>query len=138
MPFGINTSPPNFEPITGSRIALATALFLDASLATKHSSWISQVSFAEPPGPLVVFTQVVPDGLNKGVLDAHGQPVPTPFNMYVDDNMYADVRGRMDQAIVASLESLFIILGHPHPNRRLALSVSKLTAAPASYRRVKL
>ena len=52
--------------------------------------------------------------------------------------MYADIQERMHCAISASIESLFIIQGHPHPDRRLALSVPKLTSAPASYIRIIL
>ena len=67
-----------------------------------------------------------------------GTPLPTPYNMYVDDNLYADIWSRMPCAIAASIQSLFDIQGHPHPDHRVALSTKKLTAAPASHTRVDL
>ena len=48
-------------------------------------------------------------------MDAHGYPLPTPYNMYVDDNLYADIPSRMPRAIAASIHGLFDIQGHPNP-----------------------
>ena len=90
------------------------------------------------PDDTVQYVRAHQDALNPGVLLADSTPAPTSFHMYVDDNMYADIRGRMLRAIAASIESLFIIQGHPHSDRRLALSVPKLTSTPASYSHIIL
>ena len=98
-----------------------------------HTSYL----FASPDDT-VQYVRAHQDTLNPGVLMADGTPTPTPFHMYVDDNMYADIRERMLRAIAASIDSLFIIQGQPHPDRRLALSLKKLEEAPASYSRIIL
>ena len=53
------------------------------------------------------------DSINQGVLDAKGQPVNTPHDLFVDDDVYAEVfqKGRIEQAIAASIEAIFILLG---------------------------
>ena len=56
----------------------------------------------------------------KGVLDKNGIPMPTPHNMYVDDNLIAEIKPRMKQAMSASIEALFILMGYPEQNRRKA------------------
>jgi len=96
------------------------------------------VAFSAPPDADVEYVGAAPDSINTGVLDDDGAPHLTPYNMYVDDNLYADIPSRMPRAIAASIRSLFDIQGHPHPDRRIALSTKKLTAAPASYTRVDL
>ena len=131
--FGSNTSPPNFESIARARTELATALVDDSSFDEYKSSWAARVTFSPPPDDIVQYVRAHQDALNPGVLLADGTPAPTPFHMYVDDNMYTDIIERMLRAIAASIDSLFIIQGQPHPDRRLALSLSKLTSAPASY-----
>ena len=42
-----------------------------------------------------------------------GNPVPTPHGIYVDDDIYLDVADprRFEQAIAASIEAIFILLG---------------------------
>eukprot|EP00957_Ditylum_brightwellii_P209251 15360977-Ditylum_brightwellii.AAC.1 len=56
--------------------------------------------------------------LNKGVLDEAGNPVPTPHNMYVNDNLIADVKSKIIQAMSASIGALFILMGYSVPERR--------------------
>ena len=73
------------------------------------------------------------------MLDENGHPVSTPHNMYVDDNLIAEVRGRMKQAMSASIEALFILLGYPEPERRKnAVCMEKYLAAMCSYEKAQL
>jgi hypothetical protein len=59
------------------------------------------------------FTRAIGDALNPGILDALGNPVPTPHGIYVDDDIYLDVAdtSRFEQAIDASIKAIFILLG---------------------------
>ena len=61
------------------------------------------------------FTVATPNDMNKGVLDESGEAVNTPQDMFVDDLVYADVFGvvnqRMEQAAAASIEAIFTTLG---------------------------
>ena len=96
------------------------------------------VTFSAPPDADVEYVVTAPDSINTGVLGEDGTPLPTPYNMYVDDNLYANTRSRMPHAIATSIQSLFDIQGHRHPDHRVALSTKKLTAAPASHTRADL
>eukprot|EP00957_Ditylum_brightwellii_P137058 10450499-Ditylum_brightwellii.AAC.1 len=55
--------------------------------------------------------------INKGALDEAENPVPTPHNMYAYDNLIADVKSRIIQAMSASIETLFILMGYPELER---------------------
>ena len=61
-----------------------------------------------------------PDALNTGVLTQDGTPAPTPHNYYVDDGIYAEVfdRTRVEKALAASIEAIFIMLGDSDLSRR--------------------
>ncbi len=50
--------------------------------------------------------------LNQGILDAEGNPAPTPHGIYVKDDIYLDVADirRFKQAITSSIEAIFILL----------------------------
>ena len=60
-----------------------------------------------------VFVPAKRDAKNPGVLDENGVPFPTPHDMFVDDDCYAEVYLiiRVEQAIAASIEAIFIVLG---------------------------
>ncbi len=63
------------------------------------------------------FTRALRNALNQGVIDASGNPAPTPHGVYVDDNIYLDVADthRFEQAIASSIEAVFVLLGEPNP-----------------------
>ena len=68
----------------------------------------------EKPGPKNVKLAIAKaDPINQGVLDAEGLPVNTPHDLFVDDDVYAEVflKKRIEQAIAASIEAIFILLG---------------------------
>eukprot|EP00957_Ditylum_brightwellii_P172644 13142293-Ditylum_brightwellii.AAC.1 len=72
-------------------------------------------------------------------MDSNGNPVPTPHNMYVHDNLIADIRPRMKQAMSASIETLFILIGYPEPHRRRnAVYMEKYLAAQFAYEEKQL
>eukprot|EP00957_Ditylum_brightwellii_P173731 13226932-Ditylum_brightwellii.AAC.1 len=119
--FGSNTNPANWEPVRRSRKALAQRSFSDTSLIFKHKDYIDRVQFCPSPSDSVVFAQALSDSIHKGVIRADGTPVNTPHNMYVDENLIAEIPGRMKQAMTASIEALFILMGFPeHHRRRIA------------------
>jgi len=53
------------------------------------------------------------DALNLAVVDADGEPFPTPHFLYVDDDIYADVFNveRMEQCIACSIEAMYLVMG---------------------------
>jgi len=73
------------------------------------------------------------------VLNQQGLPRNTPHNTFVDDNTIAEIRPRMPQAMAASVESLFLLLGYPEPTkRRSPLSMDKYYQAQCSYSKKQL
>eukprot|EP00957_Ditylum_brightwellii_P037065 2806427-Ditylum_brightwellii.AAC.1 len=59
--------------------------------------------------------------------------------MNVDDNLIADIRPRMKQAMSASIEALFILMIYPEPNRRRnTLCMEKFLAAQCSHKKKQL
>eukprot|EP00957_Ditylum_brightwellii_P060005 4555479-Ditylum_brightwellii.AAC.1 len=69
-----------------------------------YKYYTNSVQFGPFPTDDTVFTQVVADSQYKGVMDSNGKPVSTPNNMYLDDNLIADIKPRMKQAMSASIE----------------------------------
>eukprot|EP00957_Ditylum_brightwellii_P015550 1172648-Ditylum_brightwellii.AAC.1 len=63
-------------------------------------------------------------------MDSNGNPVPTQHSMHVDDNLIADIRPRMKQAMSASIETLSILMGCTKLHRRRnAVCMEKYLAA---------
>lgn len=59
--------------------------------------------------------------------------------MYMDDNLIAEIRARIKQAMTASIKALFILMGKPDPNkRRIAVCVNKFAAAMCSFEKEQL
>ncbi len=102
--FGDKSSPPGFEPFAQARMALAK--YLDSNGA----------QMADLPDETVKFVQARPDRFNPSILDSKGDPLPTEYNMYVDDNLYVQVQqGRMRQAMRCSIHALNVVMGGPDP-----------------------
>ena len=60
-------------------------------------------------------------------------------NMFVDDNLMAEIRKWMPQAMAASIEALFRLLGRPAPQfRKAALCLEKFIKAMCSYTKTQL
>jgi len=134
--FGGNTSAQNWEGIARAREYLAEHLSSPASshLLHKHKDILNLIQFSDPPTTSTRFTRAVPDDTHTGVLDTSGSPVNTPHNTFVDDNTIAEVRPRMRQAMAASAESLFHLIGHPDTTqRRSPLSMEKYYQAQCSH-----
>jgi hypothetical protein len=114
--FGDNTSPSNFDPIGMARRQLAWYMW-------KHDSQVDQrvlphlppLQMAPPPTPLEVLTfrPADQDSINTGVLDEAGDRLAPPYNMHVDDALYADIGSHLVHTICSSVGALFGVLGMP-------------------------
>ena len=72
------------------------------------------------------FRAADPDTTNFGVLQADGTRKPPPYNMHVDDALYADVGIHIFHSICVSILALFWLLGFPtNPLVPSPLSVDK-------------
>jgi hypothetical protein len=97
-------------------------LFFDTSLVVKHHAvldkikWCCSLRGSRRPR----FTTAFRDVLNPRVMDDTGTPAPTPHGVYVDDDIYLDIADprRFKQAIAASTEAIFILLGASNTSLR--------------------
>jgi hypothetical protein len=113
--FGADFSPANWEGVRRCIEELATGLFQDDTLRDKHRKYLDQLKWDESldSSRPKRFVPAVADSQNRGVLDDAGHPEDTPHTLFVDDDIYAEVyiRIRIEQAIAASIEAMFITLG---------------------------
>ena len=139
--FGGNTSAQNWEGIAMAREYVAEHFSNPKfkNLIHKHKNLLSLIQFSKLPHSKTKFISAKADTVNKGVLRSDGTPKNTPHNTFVDDNTIADVRSRMPQAMVASAEALFLLLGQPDPTkRRSPLSMEKYYQAKCSFSKKQL
>mmetsp|Transcript_16875 Transcript_16875/g.38682 ORF Transcript_16875/g.38682 Transcript_16875/m.38682 type:complete len:650 (+) Transcript_16875:2568-4517(+) len=116
LTFGADFSPPNWEIPRRVLEQLAEGLFADQSLRQKHRKYLDMLTWEPSLGHAKrPFTPAKRDTKNTGVQDSAGADAPTPHDMYVDDDVYADIyqqdHARLEQAIAAGIEAIFIILG---------------------------
>jgi len=71
------------------------------------------IKWAPEPRPNVKFTPAKACIKNEGILEATGEPRPTPHFIYVDDDLLADTRKRLRHTLAAGLEAIFDLLGWP-------------------------
>ena len=115
LAFGSDFSPANWEGVRRVIEKLALGLFQDKSLRHKHRKYLDKLQWdvSLDSAARKRFVPACPDSQNTGVLDENGNPTDTPHYLFVDDDIYVDVyiRERIEQAIAASIEAMFITLG---------------------------
>ena len=118
--FGDNTSPSNFDPFGLARRVLSAWLWLhDPHVKDRTLPFLPPIQMDPPPSAAEIakFTPADPNSRHTGVLDDNGNRLPPPYNMHVDDNMYADVSTFLVQTVAASAAGLFDLLGWPDDKR---------------------
>jgi len=142
--FGSITSPSNYESVALARAFLAT-YFSSADypqakeLIDKHAHYLKDVTFIEPYDSNEEPVRAQRDQLNLGAEMINGQPSTTFHLPYVDDTLMVAPLASMHQAIVASLESCFIIFGERDDNlRSCPISLDKYKKSPCSTIRTQL
>jgi hypothetical protein len=110
LPFGTDFSPANWEIVR--QLIEVVAL----------PKYLLQLNFDRCLGKptRLPFTRAIPDGFNHGVRDDAGNAADTPHDTYVDDDIIADIweKGRIEQAVAASIESIFLLLGYSDLGKR--------------------
>jgi len=139
LTFGSDFSPASWEVLRRIIEQLAEALFDDDTLIAKHRKHLDQTNWQKSLGsPKAKFTRATPCAIHKGVLNAKGHPVNTPHDMFVDDDVYADVynhsRLRAEQAGAASIEAIFVTLGQSDlASRQDPISFDKFNELPVAW-----
>jgi len=119
--FGSVASASSWEPFRVAIAALAAAYFFLPDLVAKHDWLLQKLRWADASSPLGGTTTIVcarPCTRHKGVFDSTGHRIPTKHNIYVDDNLLAEVKAYMHQALALGFEAIFTIMGHPSPSAR--------------------
>ena len=91
-------------------------MFQDKTLRTKYRQYLDCTQLQQSLGSTKArFTVATPICINKGVLDEDVNAANTPHDMFVDDDIYADVHKitheRVEQAAAASIEAILTTLG---------------------------
>jgi len=127
--FGNNTNPSNFDPLGLGRRQLAHYLWTAASSAVLTiTPYLPALNLAPLPtsADVAAFRPADRDTTNPGVLSEDGSRKPPPYNMHVDDALYADVGMHVVHTVCVSILALFWLLGFPtNPLVPSPLSVGK-------------
>ena len=87
----------------------------------KHDWLLQKLRWADASSPLGSTATIVraqPCTRHMGVFDSTGHRIPTKHNIYVEDNLLAEVKAYMHQALASGFEATFTIMGHPCPSAR--------------------
>ena len=132
--FGGNTSAQNFEPLAHARILLATDLFNNKSLIKKHWHMLKHVKFVADINKCLNLSQAHTYSKNHGAI-RNGIYTNSEHHMSVDDNLIAEIHDHAMQAMAASIEALFLVLGLDMPTiRRSTLSMEKFYQSICPYK----
>lgn len=142
LAFGSDFSPASWEVVRRIAEQLAEKLFDDDTLRAKHRKYLDKLVWHPSLGNKKAhFSPAKKDSINKGVMDEQGNPVKTPHAFYVDDDIYAEVYNieRIERAIAASIEAIFILLGESDLlGRQDPISFDKLTETMVSFNNIIL
>ena len=134
MVFGSVASASSWEPFRVAIAAMATAYFCRTELVQKHKDLLSKISWETKPTEKVHFVQAKACTKCRGVLNDDGTRVPSPHNIYVDDNLMADIRSYMPQVLASAAEAVFDIMGWPVLKlRQSALAMDKWVQLHVSH-----
>jgi len=127
--FGDNTNPLNFDPLGLGRRQLAHNLWTAASSAVSTiTPYLPALNLAPLPtsADVTAFRLADRDTTNPSVLSEDGSCKPPPYNMHVDDALYANVGMCVVHTICVCILALFWLLGFPtNPLLPSPLSVDK-------------
>ena len=101
----------------------------------KYNHIIDKVKLSEELDTETNFVQAIADIIHKGLLD----PNKIKFNIFVDDSLFNQIRSKIQYAMAASVEALYIILGFPEEGKRQEpLRLDKYFESICSYKRTQL
>jgi len=127
--FGDNTNPSNFNPLELGQRQLTHYLWMAAASAVATiTPYLPALNLAPLPTStdVAAFRSADRDSTIPGVLSDDGSRKPPPYNMHVDDALYADAGTHIVHTICVSILALFWLLGFPtNPLAPSPLSVDK-------------
>jgi hypothetical protein len=94
LTFGSDFSSAIWETCRRMAEIMAKKLFSDESLLLKHKQHLDKLNWGKDLGRATAYTQAQPCAIHTGVFDGHGNPENTDHNLFVDDDIYAEVYDR--------------------------------------------
>ena len=91
LTFGSDFSPAVWEICRRMAEIMAKKLFSDESLLRKHKQHLDKLNWGKNLGEATTYTQAQPCTIHNGVFDDQGNLVNTDHNLFVDDDIYAEV-----------------------------------------------
>ena len=70
-------------------------------------------SWDDEPYDGIVFVKTTPCSKHQGIINADGTEESLPHNIYVEDNLMADIRRHIPMILSAAAEAIFIIMCQP-------------------------
>ena len=139
MVFGSTASASSWEPFRRAIEALSVLFLNRPDLVKKHRKYLDMLSWEvndHPPS----LTPAMPCAINTGILDEHGNPIPRPARIYVDDAlMLALCKLRMELVLAALIEAIFVVMGIPDETvRQCPLALDKWMSLIVRPRQVML
>jgi hypothetical protein len=119
LSFGGNYCPPNWEALAIARMEVAIHLWKQLDTIERAAKFMPPITFAAPPTPeqVAAFVQANLDEFVKSVFDEHGNRLPCPMKMHVDDALCAEIYEYFILMVSCSVLSLYIVLGSPKPDK---------------------
>jgi hypothetical protein len=113
--FGDNTTPSSFDRVALARRIIAWWRWVKSRDHSRVLKYLPPLQLAPEPtsDEVAQFCPADADGINTGVLDDDGNRRAPPYNMHVDDCMFADVAENIIHSICVSVTALFLLLGYP-------------------------
>ena len=135
--FGSVCSASSWEPFRIAIAAIAQACFIRHHLTSTHADLLKLIRFDIAAPANTQFVQAQRCSRNDGVYDQHNNRLPTPHNIYVDDDLLADTQRHMPQALASACEAIFAVMGKPDLIRRpIAVAVDKLLELFVSHSQI--
>ena len=120
-------------------MSMVQIMFAKEGLKERHQQYLEILVWDEPTELHSVFVKAQACELNQGVLNAKREPHPTPVFIYVDDCLIAEVRSRMERALLACIEAIFVVMGRPQPEvRQCPLAMDKWMDMRVSRKKIFL
>ena len=126
MVFGSNTSATSWEPFRRSIETLSVVFQKRKDLVRKHKKYLDMINWATLDESRTL-TRAASCEMNPGVVGPDGTIQNPRADMYVDDALLACVgRKRMELALAATIEAIFVVMGRPKPSiRQCPLAMDK-------------
>ena len=83
-------------------------------LLEKHKKYLDMVRWATLPEITVVFVQAPSCSKIRGIINKDSTEQHSQHNIYVDENLMADIARRLPYTLVAAIEAIFVIMGVPN------------------------